>query len=132
MNPLTPGEHDVSGRRHIKLNSFARASPPRSGDPLRGRLRKGLMSHEASDESNPCVEPALIFSAVQAQEVATLKYWYALVDPRPDPGIYRNADADGAARDVVELNIMISFVDPRGFNSPWVPYNQEEDLFKEQ
>ena len=90
------------------------------------------MSHEASDESNPCVEPALIFSAVQAQEVATLKYWYALVDPRPDPGIHRNADADGAARDVVELNIMISFVDPRGFNSPWVPYNQEEDLFKEQ
>ena len=70
------------------------------------------MSHEASDESNPCVEPASIFSAVQVQEVATLKYWYALVDPRPDPGIYRNADANGAARDVVELNIMISFVIP--------------------
>lgn len=90
------------------------------------------MSHEASDESNFCVEPASIFSSVQAQEVAILKYWYALVDPRPDPGVYRNADADGAARDVVELNIMISFVDPRGFNSPWVPYDQEEDSFEEQ
>jgi hypothetical protein len=33
---------------------------------------------------------------------------------------------------VVELNIMVSFVDPRGFNSPWVPYDQKEDLFEEQ
>jgi len=34
------------------------------------------------------------------------------------PGIYRNADADGAARDVVELNIMLAFIDLRGFTSP--------------
>ncbi|MBZ5490730.1 MAG: hypothetical protein LAO76_07345 [Acidobacteriia bacterium] len=90
------------------------------------------MSHEASDESNSCAEPDSTLSAVQAQEVAILKYWYALVDPRPDPGVYRNSDADGAARDVVELNIMLSFIDPRGFNSPWMPYDQKEDLFEEQ
>ena len=92
----------------------------------------GLMSHEASDEFNPCVEPALILSAAQAQEVGILKYWYKLVDPRPDPGIYRNADADGAARDVVELYTMFSFADSRAFINPWVPYDQEEDLFEEQ
>jgi len=90
------------------------------------------MAYEHSDESNPCAEPDSVFSAVQGQEVAILKYWYSLVDPRPDPGVYRNADADGAARDVVELNIMVAFVDPRGFTSPWVPYDQEEDLFEEQ
>jgi hypothetical protein len=90
------------------------------------------MSHEASDESNPCAEPESVLSAVQAQEVAILKYWYSLVDPRPDPGIYKNADADSAARDVVELTILISFVDPRALTSPWVPYDQEEDLFEEQ
>lgn len=89
------------------------------------------MSHEAFDESKPCAEPAML-SAVQSQEVAILNYWYALVDPRPDPGIYRNADADGAARDVVELNTMFSFVDPRTFTNPWVPYRQEEDMFEEQ
>jgi hypothetical protein len=61
-----------------------------------------------------------------------LKYWYKLVDPRPDPGIYRNADADGAARDVVELYTMFSFADSRAFINPWVPYDQEEDLFEEQ
>jgi len=97
-----------------------------------GGQGKGLMSHEASDETNPCAEPGSVLSAVQGQEVAILKYWYCLVDPRPDPGVYRNADADGAARDVVELNIMVTFVDPRGFTSPWVPYDQEEDLFEEQ
>ena len=91
------------------------------------------MSHEASDESNPCAEPAPVVSAAQDHEVTILKCWYSLVDPRPDPGIYRNADADGAARDVVELNIMLSFVDPRAFTRPWVPYIQEEeDLFEEQ
>ena len=90
------------------------------------------MSHEASDESNPCTEPDSVHLAVQVQEVAILKRWYALVDPRPDPGVYRNADADGAARDVVELNIMLSFVDPRPFADPWVPYIQEEDLFEER
>jgi hypothetical protein len=90
------------------------------------------MSHEASDESNPCAERDSVLSAVQAQEVAILKHWYSLVDPWPDPGIYRNADADGAARDVVELNIMLAFVDPRGFPSPWVPYIQQEDLFEER
>lgn len=90
------------------------------------------MSHEASDESNPCAERDSVLSAVQAQEVAILKHWYALVDPRPDPGIYRNADADGAARDVVELHIMLAFVDPRVFTNPWVPYIQEEDLFEER
>ena len=90
------------------------------------------MSHEASDESNPCAEPDSVISAVQVQEIAILKYWYSLVDPRPDPGIYRNADADGIARDVVELNIMLAFVDQRAFTSPWVPYDQEEDLSEEQ
>jgi hypothetical protein len=89
------------------------------------------MSYEASDESNPCAEPDSTLSAVQAQEVAILKYWYALVDPRPDPGIYHNADADGAARDVVELYILFSFGDPRALMSPWVLYDQEEDLFEE-
>jgi hypothetical protein len=88
------------------------------------------MSHEASDESKPCAEPDSVL--VQAHEVAILEYWYTLVDPRPDPGIYRNADADGAARDVVELDIMLSFVDPRALANPWVPYVQEEDLFEEQ
>jgi hypothetical protein len=90
------------------------------------------MSHEASDESNPCTEPDSVLSAVQFQEVAILKYWYSLVDPRPDLGVYRNADADGAARDVVELYTMFAFVDPRAFTNPWVPYMQEEDLFEEQ
>jgi hypothetical protein len=90
------------------------------------------MSHEASDESKPCAEPASALSAVQVDEVAILKYWYSLVDPRPDPGVYRNADSDGVARDLVELNIMLSFVDPRGFSSPWVPYDQEEDLFEDR
>ena len=90
------------------------------------------MSHEASDKSNPYTEPEAVLSAVQAQEVAILKYWYALVDPRPDPGVYRNADADGAARDVVELFIMFAFIDPRAFTNPWVPYSQEQDLFEDQ
>lgn len=90
------------------------------------------MAYEHSDESNPCAEPDSVLSAVQSQEVAILKYWYSLVDPRLDPGVYRNADADGVARDVVELNIMIAFADPRGFTSLWVPYDQEEDLFEEQ
>ncbi|HSK44624.1 MAG TPA: hypothetical protein VLA83_12135 [Candidatus Binatia bacterium] len=90
------------------------------------------MSHEASDESNPCTEPDSVLSAVQVQEVAILKYWYALVDPRPDPGVYKNAEADGAARDVVELSILFAFEDPRALTSPWTPYIQEEDLFEEQ
>lgn len=90
------------------------------------------MSHEASDESNPCAERDSVLSAVHVQEVAILKRWYALVDPRPDPGVYRNADADGAAREVVELNIMLAFVDPRALTNPWVPYIQDEDLFEEQ
>ena len=90
------------------------------------------MSHEASDKSNPCAEPGSVLPAVQVQDVAILKRWYALVDPRPDPGVYRNADADGAARDVVELYIMLAFVDPRAFTNPWTPYIQEEDLFEEQ
>ena len=90
------------------------------------------MSYEASDESSSCAEPDSVLLAVQAQEVAILEYWYTLVDPRPDPGIYRNADADGVARDVVELDIMFSFVDPRALTNPWVPYVQEEDLFEEQ
>jgi len=90
------------------------------------------MSHEASDESNPCADPGSVISAVQVQEIAILKYWYSLVDPRPDPGVYRNADADGVARDVVELNIMLAFTDPRAFTSLWVPYDQEEDLCEEQ
>jgi hypothetical protein len=94
--------------------------------------KKEPMSHEASDEPNSCAEPDSVLSAVQVQEVAILKYWYAMVDQRPDPGVYRNADADGAARDVVELNLMISFLDPRAFTSPWVPYIHEEDLFEEQ
>jgi hypothetical protein len=57
------------------------------------------MSQEASDKSNSYAEPAAALSAAQAQEVAILKYWYSPVDPRPDPGVYRNADADGVARD---------------------------------
>ena len=90
------------------------------------------MSHEAFDKSKPCAELRSTLLAVQAHEVAILEYWYTLVDPRPDPGIYRNADADGAARDVVELDMLFSFVDPRAFTSPWVPYAQEEDLFEKQ
>ena len=90
------------------------------------------MSYEASDESNSCAEPDSTLSSVQDQEVTILKCWHALVDPRPDPGVYRNADADGAARDVVELYILFSFVDPRPFTSPWVPYIQEQDMFEEQ
>jgi hypothetical protein len=90
------------------------------------------MSHEASDESNSCAEPDSSLPAAQAHEMVILKCWYELVDPRPDPGIYRNADTDGAARDVVELYILFSFVDPRPFTSPWVPYIQEEDLCDEQ
>ncbi|HEY2170481.1 MAG TPA: hypothetical protein VGJ30_12700 [Candidatus Angelobacter sp.] len=90
------------------------------------------MSHEASDESESCAEPDSTLPAVQAHEITILKCWYALVDPRPDPGFYRNADADGAARDVVELYILLSFVDPRPFVSPWVPYMEEEDLLEEQ
>ena len=89
------------------------------------------MSHEASDESYPCAEPDSVLSAVQVQEVAILKHWYALVDPRPDPGVYRNADADGVARDLVELFMMFSFVDPRPFTNPWVRYFQAEDLFEQ-
>jgi hypothetical protein len=89
------------------------------------------MAYEYSDESNPCAEPDWVISAVQVQEVAILKYWYSLADPRPDPGVYRNANADGAARDVVELDILFTFVDSRAAK-PWVPYTQEEDLFEEQ
>ena len=86
------------------------------------------MSHEASDESNPCAEPDSLTTAVANHDVTILKYWYALVDPRPDPGVYRNADADGAARDVVELNIMMAFVDPRTLTNPWAPYVLDQKL----
>jgi hypothetical protein len=90
------------------------------------------MSYEASDESNPCAEPESTVASVQAQEVAILKYWYALVDPRPDPGVYHNADADGAARDLVELSLLFAFEDPRVLTSPWRPYVHAEELFEEQ
>jgi hypothetical protein len=87
------------------------------------------MSHEASDESDLGAEPDTIRSVQDCAEIALLNHWFTLVDPRPDPGFYRNADADGAARDMVELNILISFADPRPFTRSWVKYVLEEDLF---
>jgi hypothetical protein len=86
------------------------------------------MSKEDSDELDSGTEPGSTFSAFDCEEVTLLNELWALADPRPDPGIYRNADADGAARDIVELSILISFADSRPFTNPWVYYMLEEDL----
>lgn len=87
------------------------------------------MSHDASDESNPCAEPDPTLSAYHSEEIALLNKMFALVDPRPDPGIYRNADSDGVARDLVELSMLFSFEDARSYTNPWVSYIRAEDLF---
>jgi hypothetical protein len=68
-------------------------------------------------------------SVHHCEEITVLNKLFALVDTRPDPGIYRNADSDGAARDLVELNMLFSFADPRPFTNPWMRYFQAEDLF---
>jgi hypothetical protein len=86
------------------------------------------MSHEDC-EPDSCAEPDSTFSDYDCQEIALLDELFALIDPRPDPGIYRNADADGAARDLVELNILISFEDPRPYTNPWAHYILAEELF---
>jgi hypothetical protein len=86
------------------------------------------MSQEDSDELDSGAESESTLSAFDCEEVTLLNALWALVDSRPDPGIYRNADADGAARDIVELSILISFADPRPFTNPWVYYMLEEDL----
>jgi hypothetical protein len=90
------------------------------------------MSNEASDESNSCAEPESAASSFLSEEIALLEEIFALADPRPDPGVYRNADSDGAARDLVELNMLMSFVDPRPFRDRWMPYFREEDLLEER
>jgi hypothetical protein len=93
-----------------------------------GAVERELMSKEDSDELDSGTEPESTFSAFDSQEIALLYELLALVDPRPDPGIYRNADADGVARDIVELTILVSFADVRPYCNPWVPYVLEEDL----
>ena len=86
------------------------------------------MSQEDFDELDSSAEPESTFSTFDSQEIALLYELLALVDPRPDPGIYRNADADGAARDIVELSMLISFPDPRPYANPWLHYTLAENL----
>jgi hypothetical protein len=74
--------------------------------------------------------PETAFSAFEIEEITLIKRMMALPDHRPDPGIYHNADSDGAARDLVELAMMMSFRDPRPFTTPWRAYIEAEDLFE--
>jgi hypothetical protein len=89
-----------------------------------------VMFEDDLDESSAC-EPELATSAYELEEIALIKRMMALPDERPDPGVYHNADSDGAARDLVELALIMSLRDPRRFTAPWRPYYQPEDLFED-
>lgn len=85
------------------------------------------MFDDEFDNENAC-EAEPVVSGHEQEEIALIKRMMALPDSRPDPGIYRNADSDGASRDVVELDIMLSMCDPRPLTTPWRAYLTEEDL----
>lgn len=87
----------------------------------------GPMFDDEFDNENAC-EAEPVVSGHEQEEIALIKRMMALPDSRPDPGIYRNADSDGASRDVVELDIMLSMCDPRPLTTPWRAYLTEEDL----
>jgi hypothetical protein len=92
-------------------------------------LRGLAMMFEDDVHEGGASEPETALSAFELEEITLIKRMMALPDDRPDPGIYRNAESDGAARDLVELAMMISFADARELATPWRPYLQPEDLF---
>jgi len=89
-----------------------------------------MLSDDEVDHGNTC-EPELQLSLHEQEEIALIKRMMALPDRRPDPGIYRNADSDGLALDLVELDAIYSWPDPRPFTTPWRPYLAPEDLLED-
>jgi hypothetical protein len=89
-----------------------------------------MLSDDEIDHGNAC-EPGPQLSSYEQEEIALIKRMIALPDQRPDPGIYRNADHDGVALDLVELDAIYSWPDPRPFTTPWRPYIAPEDLLED-
>lgn len=89
-----------------------------------------MLSDDEFDNGNTC-EPGPALSSYEQEEIALIKRMMALPDERPDPGIYRNADSCAAARDLLELDIIYSWPDPRPFTTPWRPYLMPEDFFED-
>lgn len=89
-----------------------------------------MLSDDEFDHGNAC-EPETQLSSHEQEEIALIKRMMALPDRRPDPGIYRNADSDGVTLDLVELDAIYSWPDPRPFTTPWRPYLAPEDLLED-
>ncbi|HWG48574.1 MAG TPA: hypothetical protein VN669_02715 [Candidatus Acidoferrales bacterium] len=89
-----------------------------------------MLSDDEVDHGNTC-EPEPQLSVHEVEEIVLIKRMMALPDRRPDPGIYRNADSDGEALDLVELDAIYSWPDPRPFTTPWRPYIAPEDLLED-
>ena len=89
-----------------------------------------MMFDDDINEENGC-EPETAISAFEQEEIMLIKRMMALPDRRPDPGIYREADSNGAARDLLELAMIMSLRDPRPLTTPWRPYLQAEDLIED-
>jgi hypothetical protein len=86
-----------------------------------------MMFDDDINDGNAC-EPETSISAFEQEEITLIKRMMALPDRRPDSDIYRDADSDGAARDLLELAMIMSLRDPRPLPTPWRPYLQSEDL----
>jgi hypothetical protein len=90
-----------------------------------------MMSDDDVDQNDACEPDPEVISTFDLEEIVQLRRMMALRDPRPDPGRYQDADADGALRDLVELGMMLSLDDPRPLTAPWRPYYTAEDLFED-
>lgn len=87
-----------------------------------------MMSDDDLEQSDACRPDPEVLSAWERQEIFLLKKMFVLRDARRDPGVYRNPDSDALARDLVELDMILSSHDPRPLTSPWRVYESTEDL----
>lgn len=84
-----------------------------------------MMFDDNLEEGN-VAQPELATTAFEVEEITMIKRMMALPDTRPDPGVYRNADFDENARDLLELARIMALRDPRPLRTPWIQYQQPE------
>lgn len=87
-----------------------------------------MMSDDDLEQSDACEADPEVLAAWEREELFLLKKMFALPDSRRDPGVYRNPDSDALARDLVELDMILSSYDPRPLKSPWRLYESTEDF----
>ena len=92
---------------------------------LLGSGGKPMMFDDNLDEGS-AGHPEVAATAFELEEITMIKRMMALPDSRPDPGIYRHADYDEQARDLLELAHIMALRDPRPLMTPWIPYSQTE------